>query len=594
LNSNANSYSNIVIMGDININALDLDDARTVEYLTALAENNLLNLITTPTRIEPRASTTIDHIITNFNLNSIVKYGVIYTDISDHFSIFSLIKWKNNYCKQEKFNKKVVLKEIIDEKNIKNVVRNANWKNVMSKTDATTAYNNFLEKIITAKTESTTVKKIPQKRNFYAFPKKPYVTAGLLKSIKIRDKLHKQFKNNPVNNDLKEKYTTYRNKVTDLLRKAKDNYYQHKFENCEGDIRETYKIIDSILNPNKKCDNEIKLIHRENIIDSPQQISDLFNQYFLSIVQTNEKTNRNCNSEALDIISVNSSMYLKPVTEHEVIRVIENLKSKSSSGWDGISMKLIKKIKFEIAEPLTYIINLIFKTSVFPDKLKIAKVIPIHKKGVKTQVSNYRPISLLPSFSKVIEKLILNQLENFQDQHKFLHNHQFGFRKGLSTALATVSITNNLQNSLDKKQIAVLFSLDLSKAFDMINHSLLLKKPYLYGYRGPVFELIKSYLSNRYQYTQVENVKSFTGEITRGVPQGAILSPYLFLLFINDMNTAVNEGLVYQYADDTNFIISHSSLDLAVKKTQDQINKIKQWLDTNKLEINVSKSLYDH
>ena len=217
-----------------------------------------------------------------------------------------------------------------------------------------------------------------------------------------------------------------------------------------------------------------------------------------------------------------------PVTRDEVISVINKFAPKKSAGHDLISTNLLKEISPLIAEPLSLIINQSLSTGIFPSKLKIAKVIPLHKKNEKDLLDNYRPISLLPSISKVFERIVYNQLYSYLTTNGILFKSQYGFKKSHSTETAAIELTDTLLQNLDNGEIPIAIFLDLSKAFDTLDHAILLKKLEHYGIQDTPLNWLISYLSNRLQFVQMGDVLSDTLPISTGVPQGSILGPLLF------------------------------------------------------------------
>ena len=225
--------------------------------------------------------------------------------------------------------------------------------------------------------------------------------------------------------------------------------------------------------------------------------------------------------------------------------------NKSSSGYDGLSNKIIKTIKNEISKPLTLIINQMITSGIFPDYLKIAKIIPLYKKGDINSITNYRPISLLPTLSKIFERVIFIQLYTYFDDNNLLSEQQYGFRANHSAELAAVKLVDYIKYSIDRKCTPVNIYIDLSKAFDTLNFDILLYKLQYYGIRDIALKLLKSFISNRKQYVKYNVNESGFKEIKTGVPQGSILGPLLFCIYINDLATINNNFKFIMYADDT-------------------------------------------
>lgn len=278
--------------------------------------------------------------------------------------------------------------------------------------------------------------------------------------------------------------------------------------------------------------------------------------------------------------------------------IIDKLTPKCSTGFDGISTKLTKMIKDAILKPVTMIINQMLNTGIFPDQLKIAKVNPIYKKDDEYQFTNYRPISLLPALSKIFEKVIFNQLYEYFHQKKLFYSAQYGFRKGHSTELASLELVDRIMIEMDKGKTPLSIFLDLSKAFDTLDHEILIQKLKHYGITGISLDLMRSYISGRQQFVEIENTKSDTLTLTTGVPQGSILGPLLFLIYINDIACASKLFKFIIYADDTNLT---TNIELVVQQNPHveistilnrELSMISDWLGCNKLSLNVGKSKY--
>ena len=230
-----------------------------------------------------------------------------------------------------------------------------------------------------------------------------------------------------------------------------------------------------------------------------------------------------------------SSMFLDPTCADEVSNIVMGFKDKKSCGYDGLPMFIIKRINNFISTPLAHICNLTFLNGVFPDKMKIAKIIPLFKSGDSSLCTNYRPVSLLPQFSKILEKLFNVRLVSFLNRNNIIYNGQYGFRKDHSTAMALLDLVEEITNAIDSKKTTVGIFIDLKKPFDTVNHDILLQKLRIYGIRGQAISWLQSYLTNRKQYVHFNGSDSDMLKVLCGVPQGSILGPILFLIYINDI-----------------------------------------------------------
>ena len=294
-----------------------------------------------------------------------------------------------------------------------------------------------------------------------------------------------------------------------------------------------------------------------------------------------------------------SEFHFNNVSVNDVQKSISNLKTKSSFGHDGISTKLLKKINDIISPPLTLVINQSLNTGIFPDTLKVAKVMPLLKKGDNNLLNNYRPISLLPAISKVFEKIVYRQIYSYLEQHNLLLKSQYGFRTDHSTELAGLEFVDRILHDMDNKQFPLAIFLDLSKAFDTLDHTILLTKLKHYGILGVPLKWFTSYLSNRKQYVQLDSVKSNLLDIKTGVPQGSILGPLLFIIYMNDIKSASDRFDLVLYADDTTLNTALGSITQNCTNLvetshiiSNELNKIYLWLNANRLSLNFEKKKY--
>ena len=284
----------------------------------------------------------------------------------------------------------------------------------------------------------------------------------------------------------------------------------------------------------------------------------------------------------------------KEIRPSEVAKIISNLKSKPSSGHDNISSSLIKRIAEPLSIPLSLLVNQSLNAGIFPNRLKIAKVIPIYKKSDIFLFDNYRPISLLPVISKVVERIVFNQMYTYFSENNLLYDSQHGFRTQHSTETASLEFLDRIHSALDNGYTPLTLFLDLSKAFDTLDHNILLEKLEYYGISGKEHSWFRSYLTNRKQFTVYSNNNSDFLPLNTGVPQGSILGPLLFLIYVNDISYASNFFDMILYADDTTLVTSlfASDLYLLTPELNLELKKIYEWLCVNRLSLNVMKTKY--
>ena len=289
---------------------------------------------------------------------------------------------------------------------------------------------------------------------------------------------------------------------------------------------------------------------------------------------------------------VPESIFIAPVTENEVKQISMSFKAGKAVGFDGIDMSDIKpNIEF-LAGPLSYLINLSISSGTVPDCIKLAKVIPIFKSDCHLEFNNYRPISILPSFSKFFEKIMFNRLVAFLNKQNVFYEHQYGFTPSYSTTLAMIHLVEQISSSIDNKEICAGIFLDLSKAFDTVNHKILLNKLEHYGIRGIALDWVKSYLNDRKQYVEVNNVASAQKTVKCGIPQGSILGPLLFILYVNDISNSSEILKFILFADDTNIFYSCKDIENLENTLNTELEKVSVWLIVNKLSINIKKTKY--
>ena len=421
--------------------------------------------------------------------------------------------------------------------------------------------------------------------------RKPWLTEALKNSIKIKNKMYITYKKcSSSNNEMQ--YKNYKNKLTKLMKFAEKKYYQDKLDINKRNMKKTWGIIKEVIGKNKSNQAQLRFKSSDGKdITNKSVISEKFNDFFVNIGPTLARTFEKIKGspEQYLVDRQLSSLFLKPVTTEEVGNIMASLKD-SSPGHDEMKIGPIRSVLNYIEGPLTYVCNLSLNEGIFPDILKIANIIPLYKKYDPVFFNNYRPVSLLCSLSKVLEKLMYNRVISFLDDNNILFKYQFGFRKSHSTYLALTILMDKLIKSIENGDHVVGVYLDFSKAFDTVNHTILLTKLHHYGIRGQALNWFKSYLENRKQFVTYNNVRSTLKNMPCGVPQGSILGPLLFLIYINDLANLCKFTMPIFFADDSNLFLNGKNLDEIELKLNNELGQVVKWLKINKLTLNVKKT----
>ena len=376
---------------------------------------------------------------------------------------------------------------------------------------------------------------------------------------------------------------------------AKQSHYSQLLTTYRNNIRKTWGVINALIgrSNDKSSISETLKINNQDTTDH-KDIAEGFCDFFTNIGTefANKIPSAKFKYDYYMRRRNQSSIFMAPTDHYEITKIITSLKSKNSSGHDNINSKFLKLIKQDIISPLVILFNKSLETGVVPDLMKLAEIIPIYKSKNKTLLNNYRPISLLPIFSKLMEKIVHIRLYNFLMSKHICYNSQYGFRKHHATTHAIHEFVDNTVSAFDNKLLTLSVFLDLSKAFDTIDHNILLKKLDWYGIRGKALDWFRSYLTDRKQYVKYNNTKSSIKTLPCGVPQGSVLGPLLFIIYTNDLPNCLKVTKTILFADDTTIFLSSQNKQFLYESVNKDLHSLNEWFQTNKLSLNVSKTNY--
>ena len=605
LNKIALENKECIIMGDININLLKIDNNTAYDNVfNTFLSNNYSPFVLQPTRL--RSKTLIDNIYFN-SLNYDSFSGNILVEISDHLMQYLVLE---NFFQPSKIPKKTIFKR--DFRNFnewefnEEVIHKTNWDAIcqLSLNDPDVSCNNFINTINYHLDEYAPYRKLTKKE--CNLLDKPWINNSILDKCNKRDSILKSIskeKDPTIVSSLRNEFKTLRNEITSEKRREKKLYYEAFFESNKRKTSKLWEGVRNLVNISSSKSTNIKLLDEinGNLISDKGIIANTFNRHFATIGNRvgnsilpghgnfSDFLNRR-DSNNKSYINPPNTFFLSPTVPEEVEKIIESLNLKKSVGPMSIPTYILKIYKNFFSQYLSVLINLSFETGIFPNILKTAKVTPIHKKDSLLNYLNYRPISLLSAISKIYEKLIYSRIFEYLTKYDLISSKQFGFRSKFSTIHALSSITERIKHLLDTGHYVCGIFIDLEKAFDTVNHSILCEKLKYYGLRGNVNKLIQSYLTNRKQFVSIDGTSSSTLDVTCGVPQGSSLGPLLFLIYINDFRFCLNKTETGHFADDTYILYGSKKLKTLEIVINTELKLVTNWLRLNKLSLNAKKT----
>ena len=586
-----NKNYSLILLGDLNIDVSMSTVKSAKEYQDMLLSLGLNNTINLPTRVTETSGTVLDHVITNTNLD-MVQSGVLTEEISDHYPIF---------CVTSCALKKIPSEFQIPKRKFTESKKQAFVDDLQSRLD-----DNFeqhpsdpgisLERLVHIIRNSVvnTFPVVPLSNNKRKRFRNPWITPGILKSIDRRNALLKQAIKTK-NPDIRSEYKKFQVKLTRIIETAQNKWNHQDIENAGNNRQKVWKSIGRLLKRKQKCGSNLpaKLLNNltGELETNPQKIANELNKHF--VLKGPKLATKLPDSNKSVFYSMGNrnpvSMVFEDASVNEVVDIVDAFLKKTSTGHDNIPAIILKWAIHLVAPILVEIFNKCANQGNYPELLKIGKITPLFKNGDKVIDENYRPITVLTQINKIFEKLIHKRMMTFTNENKLLTNCQFGFRKGHSTSHGITHVNEQITHHLEKKRICAILFIDLKSAFDTVDLDVLIQKLEHYGFRGKILNLLVSYLHNRKQYVKCGDIESCLLDVVCGVPQGSVLGPLLFILYINDIDNCSNFECIL-FADDAALLLAAENMKSLKKNVNKEVKFLHEWLITSKLTLNLKKN----
>lgn len=575
-----------IIVGDINIDVNKPNEKTCSNYQSLLESYDAVVINDLITR--PASSSIIDHIIVK-KFPYVSDVSTIINSKSDHNMLSFSIR-KPFYPSSNQ----IIYRQFIDY----NIVSNhfsLNEHELLSISDPSEQLSTLVCKIKSAITAGSVTKRFKLSNHVKIAPFYNCEILGLLRwKENVFNKIRKLKKEKKPYDKLTSKIEKINEKLVAATDKAVTAYYDELFNN--DDIKKIWNGINQVIG-NKSKHKKIKLIEKGCLISDDTKTASTFKLHFDKISKSLDAgVDHTVNFNKFSTLKrIEKSLFLLPTDPSEIQSIIKNLTVCKASGFDGISVKIVKLLCEELSGPLSLLINNILDSSIYPDALKVAIVHPIYKRdGDKNDKDNYRPISVLSILNKIVEIVLLDRLENFLTKNGVFDKNQFSFRKKSGTDLALTELFHHINSALEKKRMIGLVFVDIKKAFDSINHRVLLEKLELNGIRGHALKLMNNYLSNRRQAVRIGESLSDWSDIDKGIGQGTNLGPILFNLYMNDLNNLPMHCKMIRYADDVALLFSFAPDDYNTFTAAVKIDMLtlENFHKVNGMSINPKKSKF--
>lgn len=588
------SGKNIIVCGDFNVNLLE-NTLYSNRLLSLFKSFNLSNVFLEPTRITPTSATCLDNFFCNCGFT---KKQIINCLRSDHTGQFVSFPCKYN-LEKIKIRKRCVTVDRMERYRTAIVrklpVLPACLPSCLPDYSENNSNDLYVELFTMLHNEFKDHFKLKEIEMNPKFRFSDWATSGIRRS---RERLFELYDEKSYNHN--HNFIDYVRNYSKLFKNvcvtAKANYIKGKIVSAENKIKAVWKVINSETGKIKPRENEFVLRTDRGLISSDGEVAQEFENFFTNIpLKTTELLNSSP-ADAVALLDANvgtcdAVFEFRQINCETIVKAFNDIKLKNTEDLWGMSVKFCKSIIDMIAPYLAYIFNYCIGEGIFPNLMKHSKVVPLFKSGEKGDPGNFRPVSVLPVLSKVFEKVILNQVLSHFNSNKLLHDQQFGFTKGRSTTDAGAALLQHIYNAWNESHDAIGVFCDLSKAFDCVDHQTLLLKLKHYGIRGRALNLFKSYLEHRIQRVQINGTKSQGSQVKIGVPQGSILGPFLFLVYINDLPFMVRDlSRIVLFADDTSLIFKVNRQTKDIDDVNCALSRIHAWFTANNLVLNSKKT----